>query len=245
MNCSFWTRDGNGFVENAQVKYVSDEYGSIDWKSMIPKEFKYPNKDWFYKRGEDAPESIEGLSEEQMIVSLAGLKWIAKVRGYSAVLQEVVESNQEDYAICKCTINWIANAESCACVYTDVASATKDNTSGHFGPKFLESIAANRAFCRAVRNFLNINSVSDQEIDPADQYKTKKETKPKEKKKNKTQESLEKLAQQKGCEEFVQLKNMFVSLGYKNDESDSWEDYYDVPASEGRVLIAKLKKQEK
>ena len=48
-------------------------------------------------------------------------------------------------------------------LFQSVADAGLNNTEG-FGQMYLAAIAENRAFCRAVRNFLRINIVAKEEI---------------------------------------------------------------------------------
>ncbi len=52
-------------------------------------------------------------------------------------------------------------------VFSDVGSATLDNTAG-FGKLYLAPVAANRAFVRCVRNFLGINIVAQDEVKAGD-----------------------------------------------------------------------------
>lgn len=220
---------------------IYNEWGEPDWQKMIPKEFKYPNPDWFYRRGDEVPETVDGLSEEQMIISLVGLRWAARQRGYLRIDNEIIESHP-DRCVASCCISWKKTEEDDHTTITDVASATKENTSGIFGPKFLEAIAANRAFCRAVRLSLGINSVSDEEVDPADINNPPAEEAPKTK--SKPQNALKSLAEEKGFDTFTKLRSVFKDLEYYHKKQDDWVDFDNLPAKECRVLIAKLKSKE-
>jgi hypothetical protein len=74
-----------------------------------------------------------------------------------------------DYVVAVCTIDWIPNYENQGCngispvTFSAIGDAHERNTSG-FGKNYLGPIAENRAFVRAVRNFLKINIVSQEEI---------------------------------------------------------------------------------
>ena len=67
----------------------------------------------------------------------------------------------------KCGITWAGNYETEGeeIYFEGTADAGLNNTEG-FGQIYLAAIAENRAFCRAVRNFLKINIVAKEEIAP-------------------------------------------------------------------------------
>ena len=67
----------------------------------------------------------------------------------------------------KCGITWTGNYETEGeeIYFEGTADAGLNNTEG-FGQIYLAAIAENRAFCRAVRNFLKINIVAKEEIAP-------------------------------------------------------------------------------
>ena len=67
----------------------------------------------------------------------------------------------------KCGITWVGNYETEGedVYFEGTADAGLNNTEG-FGQIYLAAIAENRAFCRAVRNFLKINIVAKEEIAP-------------------------------------------------------------------------------
>lgn len=156
-------RNDLGLVET--VNYVFDESGSINWRSTIPKEFICINTEWFASHKKDMPSSTEGLKDYQLLILLGGLKWAAKVRGFRELSFSPVASN--DGCTVMCTITWAQNYESPSCKYTEIASCNPRNGSD-FSLKFAETVAANRAFSRCVRNYLNINIVSDEEVDNSD-----------------------------------------------------------------------------
>jgi len=158
-----YKRNEHGLIEGTE--YVFNEDGSVNWRAMIKPEFLYPNRDWFELRKQPVPTSIEGLDDKQLLIMLGGIKELAKLRGFCYVGYQV-ENRQEDYVFAKCKIQWIPNYETDKNIvaFEDVANATPKNTDD-FCLKFLETIACNRAFVRAVRNFLNIHIVGADEID--------------------------------------------------------------------------------
>lgn len=240
-------RNEDGLLDNVDYKF--DEFGFIDWKSMIPKEYVYPNKNWFIKHNKAIPDSVEGLTEDQLVVSLKGLKWALKIRGYTSVDTSVVK-NEDGSVSANCSICFIPNFETRysspyndeAVTYSDCGNASSENTVNIYN-KFLEPIAVNRAFCRCVRNFLNIHSVSDEELDT--NFLMESDQPPSESKPNftKPQEVLENLAKEKKYEDFESFKADFKNLGYFHKKADQWVEYSNLPAKEARILISKLNKK--
>jgi hypothetical protein len=245
-------RNQDGLLSNINYVYADD--GFIDWRAMIKQEYLYPNRDFFELRGQPVPSSIEGLADKQLLIMLGGIKELAKLRGYKSISYDLTHVDK-DYVVAKCKINWIANYETSGIevAFEDVANATSNNTDD-FCLKFLETIACNRAFVRAVRNFLNIHIVGADEID---------------KSKNKVvdaaelmtssvvpitaQRTLEKLAHEKlKITDFDSFKAHLRSLWKKAQESNDekmldlltqakeWSSFDDVPAKSARILIKNI-----
>lgn len=149
-----------GLINN--FEYSFDDFGFVDWKSLIPKQFLFPNTEKFKSLGKEIPSSIDGLDESMILIKLSGIKWLARVRGYTRVDFDYSSSGAASTA--KCRIHWIPNFENPqGAVYEEVASCDSRNADD-FSLKFSESIASNRAFVRCVRNFLNVNIVGEEEI---------------------------------------------------------------------------------
>jgi len=211
---------------------------------MVKPEHLFPNKGWFEARKQAVPNTIEGLNDTQLLIKLAGIKELAKLRGYTSVKYDVIKC-EPSYVAIKCGITWIPNYESeYESYYEDVANATVNNTSD-FAIKFLETIAANRAFVRTVRNFLNVHIVGSDEIDtsrkgtPAISDEDNEVTLPS------SQGMLEKTAKINGLNNFEEFQNYLRDawrLGvYKNAEAKVWTCYNDIPAKEARILMSILK----
>lgn len=245
-------REENGLIKDYNYSFTSD--GFIDWRAMIKPEYLYPNKDFFEIRKLPIPQSIEGLDDKQLLIMLAGIKELARLRGFRSVNYSI-NHIQKDYVVAQCRINWIGNYETSGLdiEFEDVANATSDNTD-NFCLKFLETIACNRAFVRCVRNFLNIHIVGADEID---------------KSKNKevdisdliasnaipitAQGTLEKLVNEKlKIEDFENFKNYLRDLWKKASEdkdekmlallteAKQWSQFKDVPAKSARILIKNI-----
>lgn len=155
-------RDENGLL--VSVEHIFKEDGSVDWRAMIPEEYIFINEGFFAKNETPVPTSIEGLSDEALIISLAGLKELLKIRGMLSRETKVVKADK-DHVVCTCKLTFMPNYETCGreVVYEEVANASAFNVDPHFG-MFLETIAANRAFARAIRNALRIDIVGDAEL---------------------------------------------------------------------------------
>jgi hypothetical protein len=155
-------RNEYGLIADGSVKYVYKEDGKVDWRKMIKPEFLVPNKQYF-KDG-NVPESIEGLEDNKLLILLGGIKDLARIRGYINVVPTVTASTP-DRVEATCLITWVPNFEEPGFTqsFGDGGDATPTNAGG-FGRNYLTAIAVNRAFVRAVRNYLGINIVSQEEI---------------------------------------------------------------------------------
>lgn len=162
MEISKIVRNDNGLIAN--VNYVLNEEGLIDWRKMVEPEFLVPNKRVFEKNDQAIPASIDGLEDSQLLILLGGIKKLAKLRGFSKVNFEMKVPN-ENYVAVVCSIDWLPNfeTEGRSIVFSGIADAHPNNTDG-FGRNFLAAIAENRAFVRCVRNFLGINIVGQDEV---------------------------------------------------------------------------------
>jgi len=246
-----YIRDKHGLLQN--VKYHFNENGSVNWRAMIGDEHLYPNRGWFETRKKAVPESIEGLEDHQLLIKLSGIKEVLKLRGYESLDYQVVKA-EETHAVVKCRIDFCSNYESdCGDGYknpsfTEVANATLNNCDG-FSAKFLESIAANRAFVRCVRNFLNIHIVGADEIDKSGKGELKSEdfdTASVTASSFTPQASLEKKAREKGYNDYesfkVFLRELWTSERYRNEDAPNWNEFSDIPVKDARIISGILMK---
>jgi hypothetical protein len=240
---TLFNRDENGLLKN--IQYIFDDDGSINWRAMVKEEHLFPNKAHFERFNKPLPKSIKGLKDYQLLIKLSGIKELARLRGFNSVSYDILKCEQDHVAV-KCSISFITNYETKEEVtYEDIANATINNCSS-FAVKFLETIACNRAFVRAVRNFLNVHIVGLDEMDTSDQ--TNVQQNPPSSNSFSIQSTLEKNSKEyANCSNFECFKGYLLELknsnAYINSEAESWSSYLDIPSKEARVLLKLLKDQ--
>ena len=155
---SNFTRDEYGLLNC--VDYIFNADNTINWRKMINKDYLVRNRE---AKG-SADVDVSTLPDNQLLILLAGIKELAQIRGYVNVDYEVLQA-QPDYVAVKCTIDWLPNFETFGerVSFSSLADAHLDNTKD-FAKSFLMAIAENRAFIRAVRSFLKINIVGNDEM---------------------------------------------------------------------------------
>ena len=151
-------RNEYGLLEDKNINYVFNDDGSVNWRKMIKPEFLVANRD----RTDET--DISKLEDQDLIILLGGLKDLANIRGFNSVTYSITQASPE-YVCASCSIVWKANyeTEGESVLFQGMADAGLNNTEG-FGQMYLAAIAENRAFCRAVRNFLRVNIVAKEEI---------------------------------------------------------------------------------
>jgi hypothetical protein len=191
------------------------------------------------------------LRDEQLLIKLGGIKEVAKLRGYSRVLFQFPKL-ERDYVVASCTIDWISNFETNvnsieddwnSISSMDVANATFENTDG-FGQKFLETIAANRAFVRTVRNYLGIHIVGEDEIAKGNGAKAASSSID-----GSADISPQGILSKKfteniggGFSDFKSwLRELWKAESYQNEDAANWKTWSDIPAKEARALLKFIK----
>ncbi len=166
-------RDEDGLIVG--VNYIRNADGTINWRAMINPAHLVFNKQYektIVKKYGDVPFAslkvsdvgVDNVSDRDVLILLPGIKELAKLRGYTKVIPHV-DLALDNRCVVTTQITWIGNFETNGetVEFGDVGSASIINTSD-FGKMFLEPIAANRAFVRAVRNFLGVHIVGQDEV---------------------------------------------------------------------------------
>lgn len=158
------------------IKYVFNEDGTVNWRAMIPNKYLYINPDilsnasraqaFTNKYGKKPSEinlDVDKVEDKDLTILLGGIRYLANLRGMDRFSYNVKES-RNDYSVIECNIDWVPNYQNPGYGSSSgVACASPQNTS-QFVVHYLPEMASNRAFCRAVRNYLNIDIVSKEEL---------------------------------------------------------------------------------
>lgn len=214
------------------INYKFNQEGLIDWRSLIQSKYLYLNQDNFKRRGEKIPESIDGVSDRDLIIQLPGLRELAYLRGFTSVsYRPVVASNE--YAASVCRIEWIGNYETnmIPVNYEALAGANTFNVA-ELTQTYLLEMSENRSFCRAVRNFLRISIVSKDELPPPKQNRFNGSTN--------TSPSviLANLMKEKG-RSFKEVQEKLIAEG--NAEFQTYADWTDIPGDKAFQLVDRFK----
>lgn len=167
-------RDDNGLIKGIDYKF--DSQGLIDWRKMIEPQYLVVNKQNFEKRGQPIPESIDGLEDKDLLILLQGIKVLAGLRGIKSVTYHLASPSIE-YVAAICQVIFTANYESehREITFSAIGDAHYNNTKD-FGRNFLAACAENRAFVRAIRNYLRISIISSEEMGRDNQPEQKEES---------------------------------------------------------------------
>lgn len=255
----YFSRMENGLVEGVTYKFLPN--GLIDWEGMINPKFVILFADKASEIEKKYGESVKTLQKKVQdgdvdveskykLVLLQGWRELATLRGYSSYTFTPLSSSPNFISVF-CNIKWLPNFETSGvpAESSDGADAHPDNTYD-FAANYLTSIACNRAFCRAVRGFLNISILASDEISDK---KAKREVQtdfsgqpPS------PQDSLKKvLALNFSVKDFDGFKSLLKSEIRKgnqiisNDDFSKWSsysDFNDIPKRECVRLIGELKK---
>jgi hypothetical protein len=232
-----FSRNEHGLISSGLISYVFNEDGSVDWRKMVRSDFLRPN------RQKTQETDLDKLRDDQLIILLGGLKYLAQVRGYSSVTYDVVKATREQ-TVAKCSITWIPNyeTEGREIVFEAIAGASLDNTND-FGQVYLPEMAENRAFGRCIRNFLKINIVSQDELGPNKGYTTSKETPTEEIPEKSVKDSspagmLRRVMEQKNVT-FSSIRDKLIDEGYK--KADNMDKVEDLPKTKIFELLGRIK----
>lgn len=152
--------DDDGLVKGMVYKYRSD--GSIDWRAMLlPEHFGVHARrfkdELLTKYGKSAEQlNPSEIEDKYLLIFLAGFRYLARLRGALSIRPKVVVSTPTFVSV-RTMITWRPNPETggLEVEYGDCANASSENTTPMVRHS-LDAIAANKAFVRAVRGYLEI-----------------------------------------------------------------------------------------
>jgi len=229
-------RNELGLFDNIEYKYLPNGY--VDWRAMVDTKFLVPNSTYFTGKGLPIPISIEGLPDEQLLIRLAGVRELARLRGIERVERPISYQLPDGGAVASCKITFIPNFETNfqPLIYEEVASATRENCNY---VNYAETLACNRSFVRAVKSALNIYILSDEEFkkEPASNS-TDDQTTPLACLKEVLLNEKYNISTFEGLVQYLSKTSL-----YKNriEEIQSWKSFEGIPVDELRTVLGKLK----
>lgn len=157
-----------GLVEGIVYHYSPD--GKIDWRRHCPPQFMYIIREReaavLKAQGKPLAEVDLSLVDERWLrIKQAGFNYLANLRGYTSLQYHSLVSTDGKSAVV-CEMSFIGNVETdhYPLICSAIASATIHSTGRDFA-SYLECFAENRAFARCVKRALQINILSEDEID--------------------------------------------------------------------------------
>jgi hypothetical protein len=230
------------------LRTIKKEEALLDWKAYIPTKYVDVSSTWLASEGispinpltEVEKEELKArCGEENLIIKLAGFKHLAHLRGIKKVKYEIHHLGDKHVAaVCTLSLNAASVEQDDGSILSfpevtvdGVANATELNTSFPFS-MFLESMAENRSFIRAVKTAFNINILGAEELQiQAPQGSSILEN---EEGCTSVQESLERLIKNKG-KDFPDLKESLKKKKWPGYED--WNSFKDVPSEECCKII--------
>lgn len=219
------TRNQYGLLSGVNYLYKPD--GKIDWRRMVKPDHLVIKKENFEKKGKPIPDSTEGLDDKDLLILLDGIRELADLRGYTSLRFNITAPLSTFIAV-ECVINWLPNYESTVLTSAGTADAHHGNVN-QLGRNFLTAFAENRAFIRAVRNYLKVPILGKDELglSEADDMRSS---------------ILQKTMDQFGIG-FDVLKEKLVAEGVEG--ADKWSSPNDIPSKLQFSLIERIKKKAK
>lgn len=249
-------RNEFGLKEGLEYKFTSENL--VDWQAMIPKNHFVVNKSYENKIVEETGKSLSEITIDEVdpkytLILLSGIKYLASLRGYSKVEYSRPVYGPTGEVVVECKITWLPNYETemREVVFSGIGEATRNNASPIGKNKlgeysfYLAAIAENRAFIRAVRNFLQIVSLGKDEIGSVD---TVEETAPL------PTSGIDPCSMLQGILDAKKPKITFdvfkktVAKHYRDkvvSDPEKWNSVKDIPANEIYTLVQILKQDKK
>lgn len=249
-------RNEYGLLE--ETDYIFNEDGTVNWRAMIPVQYLYLNPQHterieteYGKKVSEISITDDKVKDRDLVITLNGIRHLAFLRGFTEYNYMVNQSSNE-YASVVCRIYWIQNYETPKTketqdIYDSIASSGIGSanllTTNQMTRNYLVEMAENRAFCRAVRAFLRISIVSQEELPP--------------KNTNQQQEEQPTVINSPAATLLSTLESRKISfdkmkatliLRAKTDEEknkiEKYKSVYDIPAVEIFDILGKIKAKE-
>ncbi len=161
-------RAEDGLIKGLTYRYTPD--GRVDYLAMLPRRYLFvidTKRDTVVKaQGKPIDEcDLMLVNPKWLRVRKAGWRQLLNLRGYRSITYHSVQTS-DTKATVACEIELIGNYETqgLPVVASGLASACTRSMDAQFMP-YLETFAENRARARAVQEALNIEVMSEDEID--------------------------------------------------------------------------------
>lgn len=240
----YWQRDpSTGLLKN--IAYVFTKEGGIDWQKMVPVEFFVPNKSKFPANTDFKSLDISKLTDDKLLILLAGFKYIARLKGYSSI-EYTIGNAGPDFCSTVCKITWKGDFESemQSFVTSGIGDAHHNNTN-NFAKLFCASISQNRAQIRAIKEGCNISILGYEELN--DGKGIEEEVNP-----VYAPPSLQTTLAAKMKEAKIDFNFIKEKIKESHPHSVNWQSLDDIPSSECcgliervRVIIEKRKEKDR
>lgn len=230
-----------------RTEFPSKTDGSVDWLAVAKEQPEH-----FYVKGEHeatvakllsieekavrnlVPELVAKVPDQYLVLRKAGIQRLAKLRGYDRYEPDVQHA-ERGYVVARVMIHWTHGPVTGA-----VGDASFENTS-KTGSLYLGPMACNRAFALAVRNYLQIDIVSSDELGgagtepPAEPVSDMGDLSP--------QGTLEKVAKQCGRSwENVKAGGIkYRSELEPESDPEKWNSFADVAPKDCMTLIVRMR----
>jgi len=232
---------------DSKDKFARNPDGSVNWRKMVKAEYVTVKKECvaeierLYKKPiTEIP--IEQLEDKYLLILLHGIRELADLRGYKSVRYPNIIADK-DFASVYCEIEWLPFENIPSKVLGDGADAHYGNTNG-FAQDFLTTIAFNRAFVRAVKNYLKINILGNDEIGSPKKVEEQEAVVPSDVTSvlSRKINNLKNKKGEKAFPEFSKFRAWRVKQG--NTEAEAWNSVNDIPDKVKWELLAELKEIE-
>jgi hypothetical protein len=238
------------YIPERKDPMITVETKLFEWKNLIPAKYVDIGNEWLSQNGielkgvtdEQKEELKERCGEENLIIKLAGFKHLAHLRGMSYVDYDIKHVSEKHVsATCTIAFDSVSVTDKDGTVYnfpkstiSGIANATESNTSYPYS-MFLESMAENRSFIRAIKTAFNINILGAEEL------KIQAATTPNmlegEEGCASPQDSLRMAVQGKG-KDFSDLRESLKKKKWEGYEA--WNDFSDIPAEQCFLIITSI-----
>lgn len=225
--------------------YKFDEFGRVDWESLIPSKFYYPNRDRFGADIDISSLDVSELPPDKKILNLDGIRFLAEIRGLKKI-EYKTGAAYPDYSCVTALAEWEPcidqNMQSVS--NSGVGEAHSFNNVAPF-KYLLATLSMNKCFSRLTREICRIRSYATDELrgEPIE----KEEHKSSELAGPSPSNVLDKVIQDHGYT-FEKVREAYINRAEKQEEKEmarGWNSTKDIAPLICLAIIDKIKKAAK